>query len=178
MAKSKKIKLQKRSAASARLQKGLSLPAGAGGDGYLGFRDMADLKCKYFVRTGNLARLPFALRMLVLFFAQFIFTFVLYSRMAEGILLNRPFVAAFFGILLILFPIPTVMSQISLGVRRCHDIGRSGVFFAFPFICYCSGFILPILGMAQAANFAQLAALITYAGLTFMKGKRNGKTTS
>lgn len=58
MAKSKKIKLQKRSAASARLQKGLSLPAGAGGDGYLGFRDMADLKCKYFVRTGNLARLP------------------------------------------------------------------------------------------------------------------------
>lgn len=67
MAKSKKIKLQKRSAASARLQKGLSLPAGAGGDGYLGFRDMADLKCKYFVRTGNLARLPFALRMLVLF---------------------------------------------------------------------------------------------------------------
>lgn len=67
MVKAKKIKLQKRSVPDARVHEGLSLPAGAGGSGYIGFKNTADLKAKYFVRTGRLGRVPFVLRMLVLF---------------------------------------------------------------------------------------------------------------
>ena len=58
MVKAKKIKLQKRSVPDARVHEGLSLPAGAGGSGHIGFKNTADLKAKYFVRTGRLGRVP------------------------------------------------------------------------------------------------------------------------
>ena len=115
MAKGKKIKLQKRSTPLTRTREGLSLPEGAGNSGYIGFQNAQDLKEKYFVRTGRLGRMPFALRMFVLFVAQFMFTFILYNRIVEGIILGQLWICALFGILLILFTVPTVMSQISLG---------------------------------------------------------------
>lgn len=170
MVKAKKIKLQKRSVPDARVHEGLSLPAGAGGSGHIGFKNTADLKEKYFVRTGRLARVPFVLRMLVLFFAQFIFTFVLYSRMAEGILLNQPLIAALFGLLLLAFTVPTFFSQLSLGIRRCHDTNRSAAYIALPLSCYYGAFFFPLLGLGEAGTFAQFAAFIAYAALAFMKG--------
>ena len=89
MAKGKKIKLQKRSTPLTRTREGLSLPEGAGNSGYIGFQNAQDLKEKYFVRTGRLGRMPFALRMFVLFVAQFMFTFILYNRIVEGIILGQ-----------------------------------------------------------------------------------------
>lgn len=103
MAKGKKIKLQKRSTPLTRTREGLSLPEGAGNSGYIGFQNAQDLKEKYFVRTGRLGRMPFALRMFVLFVAQFMFTFILYNRIVEGIILGQLWICALFGILLILF---------------------------------------------------------------------------
>ena len=70
MATGKKIKLQKRSTPLTRTREGLSLPEGAGNSGYIGFQNAQDLKEKYFVRTGRLGRMPFALRMFVLFVAN------------------------------------------------------------------------------------------------------------
>lgn len=175
MAKGKKIKLQKRSTPLTRTRAGLSLPEGAGNSGYIGFQNAQDLKEKYFVRTGRLGRVPFALRMFVLFVAQFMFTFILYNRIVEGIILGQLWICALFGILLILFTVPTVMSQISLGIRRCRDTGRSGAYFIFPYICYCGGFVFPILGFHGATTMAWVAAFILYAVLALMKSAPDGR---
>mgnify|MGYP000326206268 CR=1 FL=1 len=59
--------------------------------------------------------------------------------------------AIIFAIIFVLLSIPAVWSQISLGVRRCHDINKPGLMFAVPFICYLASYVLPVLGQDTAA---------------------------
>ena len=68
MAKGKKIKLQKRSTPLTRTREGLSLPEGAGNSGYIGFSKRTGLERKNILCVPDvLGRMPFALRMFVLF---------------------------------------------------------------------------------------------------------------
>lgn len=126
----KKLKLEKRSHQSARIHKGLEMPVGMGSeDSILGFRNGKELKEKYFAFQGRIARRPFIMRTLLLIVAQFMFTFILYSKIVESIIIHRTDFAWGFGILLIVLTIPTVWSQLSLGWRRCHDMNKGGAFF-------------------------------------------------
>ena len=157
MAKHKKIQLKKRSGPAARIHRGLSMPVGPGSDSStLSFRSLAELKAKYFVFTG---RLP-----LVLMFAQLMFSAILYSRFAEAVLINRMDYAAVFGIIFVLLSIPVIWSQLSLGVRRCHDMNKQGALFIIPFACYLASYVLPIAGMDTAATAAQSIMAVSYLG--------------
>lgn len=130
-----KIKLKKRSRQSARIHRGFAMPVGPGSENSLvSFRDFADLKAKYFRFTGRIQRRPFIFRTLILMFAQFMFSIILYSKIVESILINHMEYAIIFGIIFVLLSIPAIWSQISLGVRRCHDINKPGLMFAVPFI--------------------------------------------
>ena len=133
MAKHKKIQLKKRSGPAARIHRGLSMPVGPGSDSStLSFRSLAELKAKYFVFTGRLPRRSFIMRTLVLMFAQLMFSAILYSRFAEAVLINRMDYAAVFGIIFVLLSIPVIWSQLSLGVRRCHDMNSRELCLSFP----------------------------------------------
>lgn len=171
MAQHKKIQLKRRSGPSARIHRGLSMPVGPGSDNStVSFRSLAELKAKYFVMTGRLSRRPFIMRTLILMFAQFMFSIILYSRITEAILVQKPEFAVIFGIIFILLTIPAVWSQISLGVRRCHDMNRQGAFFMIPFICYLASYIAPILGWSTVADIVQGLAAVFYLALFFIKG--------
>ena len=77
------------------------------------FRDFADLKAKYFRFTGRIQRRPFIFRTLILMFAQFMFSIILYSKIVESILINHMEYAIIFGIIFVLLSIPAIWSQIS-----------------------------------------------------------------
>ena len=144
--RNQKIKLKKRSRQSARIHRGFAMPVGPGSENSLvSFRDFADLKAKYFRFTGRIQRRPFIFRTLILMFAQFMFSIILYSKIVESILINHMEYAIIFAIIFVLLSIPAVWSQISLGVRRCHDINKPGLMFAVPFICYLASYVLPVL---------------------------------
>ncbi len=171
MAKHKKIQLKKRSGPAARIHRGLSMPVGPGSDSStLSFRSLAELKAKYFVFTGRLPRRSFIMRTLVLMFAQLMFSAILYSRFAEAVLINRMDYAAVFGIIFVLLSIPVIWSQLSLGVRRCHDMNKQGALFIIPFACYLASYILPIAGMDTAAMAAQSIMAVSYLGFFTVKG--------
>ena len=95
MAKGKKIKLQKRSTPLTRTREGLSLPEGAGNSGYIGFK-RTGLERKIFCAYRTFGQNALALRMFVLFVAQFMFTFILYNRIVEGIILGQLWICALF----------------------------------------------------------------------------------
>ena len=79
--RNQKIKLKKRSRQSARIHRGFAMPVGPGSENSLvSFRDFADLKAKYFRFTGRIQRRPFIFRTLILMFAQFMFSIILYSN--------------------------------------------------------------------------------------------------
>lgn len=171
MARNKKIQLKRRSGPSARIHRGLSMPVGPGSESStVSFRSLAELKAKYFVLTGRLARRPFIMRTLILMFAQFMFSIILYSRMVEAILVQKPEFAVLFGIIFIILTIPAVWSQISLGVRRCHDMNRQGALFIIPFACYLASYIAHVLGWSTVADVVQGLAGIFYLALFFIKG--------
>ncbi len=171
MTRNKKIQLKRRSGASARIHRGLSMPVGPGSDNStVSFRSLAELKAKYFVLTGRLARRPFIMRTLILMFAQFMFSVILYSRIVEAILVKKPEFAVVFGIIFIILTIPAVWSQISLGVRRCHDMNRQGALFIIPFACYLASYVAPILGWSTVADVVQGLAGIFYLALFCIKG--------
>ena len=161
--RNQKIKLKKRSRQSARIHRGFAMPVGPGSENSLvSFRDFADLKAKYFRFTGRIQRRPFIFRTLILMFAQFMFSIILYSKIVEY--------AIIFAIIFVLLSIPAVWSQISLGVRRCHDINKPGLMFAVPFICYLASYVLPVLGQDTAAMAAQSIMAVSYLGLFTVKG--------
>ena len=172
MAKHKKIQLKKRSGPAARIHRGLSMPVGPGSDSStLSFRSLAELKAKYFVFTGRLPRRSFIMRTLVLMFAQLmLFGYFCYSRFAEAVLINRMDYAAVFGIIFVLLSIPVIWSQLSLGVRRCHDMNKQGALFIIPFACYLASYVLPIAGMDTAATAAQSIMAVSYLGFFYRKG--------
>ena len=88
--RNQKIKLKKRSRQSARIHRGFAMPVGPGSENSLvSFRDFADLKAKYFRFTGRIQRRPFIFRTLILMFAQFMFSIILYSKIVESILINH-----------------------------------------------------------------------------------------
>ena len=169
--RNQKIKLKKRSRQSARIHRGFAMPVGPGSENSLvSFRDFADLKAKYFRFTGRIQRRPFIFRTLILMFAQFMFSITLYSKIVESILINHMEYAITFGIIFVLLSIPAIWSQISLGVRRCHDINKPGLMFAVPFICYLASYVLPVLGQDTAATAAQSIMAVSYLGLFTVKG--------
>lgn len=91
------------------------MPVGPGSENSLvSFRDFADLKAKYFRFTGRIQRRPFIFRTLILMFAQFMFSIILYSKIVESILINHMEYAIIFGIIFVLLSIPAIWSQISL----------------------------------------------------------------
>ena len=66
--KKKKIKLQKKTGPihAARVKTGLTMPVGMVSDNSLiSFRDMKDLRAKYFTFKGRLPRKPFIVRILM-----------------------------------------------------------------------------------------------------------------
>ncbi len=171
MARNKKIQLKRRSGPSARIHRGLSMPVGPGSESStVSFRSLAELKAKYFVLTGRLARRPFIMRTLILMFAQFMFSIILYSRIVEAVLIQRKEFVVIFGIIFIILTIPVVWSQISLGVRRCHDMNRQGAVFMIPFVCYLASYITLVLGWSMAADIVQGLACAFYLALFFIKG--------
>ena len=143
--RNQKIKLKKRSRQSARIHRGFAMPVGPGSENSLvSFRD--------------------------LMFAQFMFSIILYSKIVESILINHMEYAIIFGIIFVLLSIPAIWSQISLGIRRCHDINKPGLMFAVPFICYLASYVLPVLGQDTAATAAQSIMAVSYLGLFTVKG--------
>ena len=171
MAQNKKIKLKKRSGPAARIHRGLAMPVGPGSESSIvSFRSLAELKAKYFVFTGRLARRPFIFRTLILMFAQFMFSAILYSRFVEAILIGRSDYAAVFAVIFIILTIPAIWSQLSLGMRRCHDMNKQGALFIIPFACYLCSYIFPILGWATAATAAQSIMAVSYLGFCTVKG--------
>lgn len=166
-----KIQLKKRSRQSARIHRGFSMPVGMGAENSLvSFRDFADLKAKYFRFSGRIQRRPFIFRTLILMFAQFMFSIILYSKIVESILINHTDYAIIFGIIFVLLTIPAVWSQLSLGVRRCHDINKTGSLFIIPFLCYLGSYILPVLGQDTAVTAVQSIMAVSYLGLFTVKG--------
>ena len=172
MAHNKKMKLQKRSRQSARIHRGFEMPVGMGSeDSILGFRTSKELKEKYFYFHGRVARRPFLMRTILLMIAQFMFTFILYLKLAEAITIGRSDFAALFGLLLVVLTIPTVWSELSLGWRRCHDINKSGALFIIPYLCYLGSFLGPILGLdSPVAMAVQSIMAVTYLGLFYVRG--------
>lgn len=171
MVQQKKIQLKKRSRQSARIHKGLSMPVGSGSEtSIVSFRDFRDLKTKYFTFAGRVQRRPFIFRTLLLMFAQFMFSVILYSRIVESILIGRMEYAVIFAIIFIVLTIPAVWSQLSLGMRRCHDINKSGWLFIIPFLCYIASYVLPILGLDIAATAVQSVTAVSYLGFFTVKG--------
>lgn len=169
--KNKKIQLKKRSRQSARIHRGLAMPVGPGSENSLvSFRDFSDLKEKYFRFTGRVQRRPFLARTLILMFAQFMFSIILYSKIIESILIQHIDYAVIFGLIFILLTIPTVWSHLSLGTRRFHDLNKPGSLFAIPFICYLASYIFPVLGFDTAAMAAQSIMAVSYLGLVTVKG--------
>ena len=103
--------------------------------------------------------------------AQFMFTFILYRKLAEAITIVRSDFAALFGLLLVVLTIPTVWSELSLGWRRCHDINKSGALFIIPYLCYLGSFLGPILGLDSTVAMAvQSIMAVTYLGLFYVRG--------
>ena len=110
--RNQKIKLKKRSRQSARIHRGFAMPVGPGSENSLvSFRDFADLKAKYFRFTGRIQRRPFIFRTLILMFAQFMFSIILYSKIVESILINHMEYAIIFAIIFVLLSIPAVWSR-------------------------------------------------------------------
>ncbi len=171
MAQHKKIQLKKRSGPAARIHRGLSMPVGPGSENSIvGFHSLAELKTKYFIFTGRLPRRPFIMRSLILMAAQFLFSVILYSRFVEAVFINRPEFAAVFAIIFILLSIPVVWSELSLGMRRCHDMNKQGAVFLIPFFCYMASYVLPVFGFDTAATAAQSIMAVSYLGFFTVKG--------
>lgn len=167
----KKLKLQKRSRQSARIHKGLEMPVGMGSeDSILGFRNSKELKGKYFSFKGRIARRPFAMRLLLLIVAQFMFTFILYSKIVESIIIQRLDFAWGFGILLLVLTIPTVWSQLSLGWRRFHDMNKPGALFIIPYLCYLTSYLAPILALDTLGTAIQSITAVCLLGLFTVRG--------
>ncbi|WP_301860878.1 DUF805 domain-containing protein [uncultured Megasphaera sp.] len=167
----KKIKLKKRSGPAARIHRGLSMPVGPGSDdSTVSFRSLAELKAKYFVFTGRLRRRPFIMRTLILMAAQFFFSFILYSRFVEAVLIGRQDFAIVFAIIFLVLTIPVVWAQLSLGMRRCHDMNKQGAMFIIPFISYILSYIFPIAALDTAATAAQSIMAVTYLALFTVRG--------
>jgi uncharacterized membrane protein YhaH (DUF805 family) len=171
MSHGKKIKLQKRSDQSIRIRKGLSMPVGQGGENSaISFRDFKDLKKKYFTFQGRLQRHPFILRVLLLAFAQFMFSLILYSRFVESLIIQRLEFAALFAIIFVVLTIPVVWAHLSLGTRRCHDLNKSGAVFAVPYICYLASYVTPLLGWPTVALVVQAITVVSFLALFIIKG--------
>lgn len=166
----KKIPLKKRSRQSARIHKGLSMPVGPGGDSVIGFRDMKDLKEKYFSFAGRLHRHPFIFRMIMLIFVQVISFLILYSRFVEAILIQKTEYAILFVVIFIAICIPLVWSQFSLGVRRCHDMNKAGWLFAVTYVFYIASYVCPILGLDTASSAVQSITAVLFLSLFTVKG--------
>ncbi len=171
MAQHKKIKLKKRSGPAARIHRGLSMPVGPGSDSnVVSFRSLAELKMKYFIFTGRLSRRPFILRTLILMFAQFMFSIILYLRFVEAVSIGRNDFAAIFAAIFVVLSIPVIWSQLSLGMRRCHDMNKQGALFIIPFFCYMLSYIFPVFGLDTAALVVQSIMAVSYLGFCTVKG--------
>lgn len=172
MAKGKKIQLKKRSASAARIHKGLAMPVGPGSEqSTVSFRDFNDLKRKYFRFRGRIGRRQFLLRTLILMIAQFMFTAILYAKVAESLWIGRPEFALGFGILFIALTIPAVWSQLSLGMRRCHDLNQRASVFFIPFLCYIGSYLCVGFGVDDSITLAvQSVTAVTYLALATVKG--------
>lgn len=168
----KKIQLKKRSRPSAQIHRGLSMPVGPGSENSLvSFRDFKDLKAKYFRFHGRLARQPFFFRTLILMIAQFMFTAILYMKTIEAIFIGRMEFAIAFGVLFVVLSIPTIWAQLSLGMRRCHDINKPGALFLIPFACYVLSYVCTAWGIDDTITMAvQSVMAVTYLGLVMVKG--------
>lgn len=167
----KKLKLEKRSRQSARIHKGLEMPVGMGSeDSILGFRNGKELKEKYFAFHGRIARRPFIMRTLLLIVAQFMFTFILYSKIVESIIIHRSDFAWGFGILLIVLTIPTVWSQLSLGWRRCHDMNKGGALFIIPYLYYLGSYVAPILALDTVGTAVQSITAVCFLAFFTVRG--------
>lgn len=171
--KKKKIKLQKKTGPIHEVRKktGLTMPVGMVSDNsVLSFRDMADLRGKYFTFHGRLARKPFTMRMLLLSFAQFFMTVILLNRLIEAVSIGEMGFAILFAIIFFIFTIPIVVSQFSLGSRRIHDLNQPGFLFVLPYICYVASFLLTAWNYADFAMIAQALTAILYIGLFTIRG--------
>ncbi len=178
MAKNKKIQLKKRSASSARIHKGLAMPVGPGSENSIvSFRDFNDLKQKYFRFRGRIGRRQFLLRTLILMIAQFMFTAILYAKIAESLWLGLQAFALGFALLFIVFTIPAVWSQLSLGMRRCHDLNQGGAVFFIPFLCYIGSYLCVAWGVDDSITLAvQSITAVTYLALATVKGTTGDNT--
>lgn len=167
-----KIQLKKRSRPAAQLHKGFSMPVGPGSDNSLvSFRDFADLKAKYFRFSGRLGRRPFLFRTVILIIAQFMFSTILYLKLAEALWIGRLDFAALFGILFVALTIPVVWAQLSLGMRRCHDLNKPGAVFLIPFAFYLASYVCIAVGVSDTVTLAiQSVMTILYIALYVIKG--------
>ena len=167
---SKEIKIRKAVRQSARIHKGLEMPVGMGSeDSILGFRNGKELKEKYFAFHGRIARRPFIMRTLLLIVAQFMFTFILYSKIVESIIIHRSDFAWGFGILLIVLTIPTVLFAVP-GWRRCHDMNKGGALFIIPYLCYLGSYVAPILALDTVGTAVQSITAVCFLAFFTVRG--------
>lgn len=167
-----KLQLKKRSQTTANIHRGLSMPVGAGSENSLvSFRDFKDLKEKYFRFSGRLGRRAFLCRTLVLMIAQFMFTAILYMKSLEALWIGRLELAVIFAVLFIALTIPVVWAQLSLGMRRCHDLSKPGWLFFLPFGCYVLSYVCTAWGVDDTITMAvQSVMAVTYLALCTVKG--------
>ena len=171
--KKKKIKLEKKTGPvhRAKVKTGLVMPVGmASEDSLISFRDMHDLKAKYFTFKGRLSRKPFIFRMILVSFAQLMMTIILLNRLMEALMLQMLEFAALFGFLFILFSLPMIISQFSLGWRRFHDLNQPGILFIIPYVCYTAAFLLIGWHYETEAMIAQAVTAVLYVGLFSIRG--------
>ena len=137
----------------------------------LSFRDMADLKAKYFTFSGTLERKPCAARLVMLLFCQFIMTAILAGRIIEALFVGQLFFTIFFGVLLVALNIPVIWAEFSLGVRRLHDLQKPGLLFIVPFLCYIASFAATAMGYDMVATIVQSVTAVLFLALFTIKGK-------
>jgi uncharacterized membrane protein YhaH (DUF805 family) len=171
--KKKKIKLQKKTGPihAARVKTGLTMPVGMVSDNSLiSFRDMKDLRAKYFTFKGRLPRKPFIVRILMLSFAQFIMTLILLNKIFEALMVQETTLAIVFAIIFIVFSIPMIASQVSLGYRRCHDLNQPGIAFIIPYLCYIASFLTTAWHYEMASLITQSVTAVLYLALFSVRG--------
>lgn len=170
MTAKKKIQLTRRSSREIALRKGFELPAREG-KGVIGFEDMGDLRFKYFHLEGRLTRWPFFARMLLLTGAQLVFTLILYTRFVEALWIGRQDLGILFFCIFIVLSIPVIRAQVSLGVRRCHDLNLQGAVAVLPLVGYLSLYILAVGKWMIPFTVVAVFVLFAYLLLFTIKGK-------
>jgi uncharacterized membrane protein YhaH (DUF805 family) len=167
----KKMKNEGKKSQSDRVRKGIVMPVSrVSRDSLINFRDFHDLKDKYFVMKGRLGRKAFAARSILLMICQFIMTVVLLGRLYEALYIGDSTYIMLFCALLVIFNVPFLWTQLSLGVRRCHDLNHHGALFLIPFVCYYASFLTTNFGLDTAALAVQSITAVLYLALFSVRG--------